>query len=577
MNLWDNPVHSGLNTWKSYHGPRLATDAPLMEKMDTLEAVKADWEAKKAFVNTTRVQTLDRFYNRKLNREQYEHSSTWAPHHRDRGEIHDHHKQFDGDVNSIPIKFLKQVLTPAVLEKDKEAIKLITKRIQNEETWKMAWKQMENMRRDDIQSDLAQRRMFNDVLTQMAGQPPRTTDAEHRIPNDCSERVEHLSKPKPKFVDGDITNLADYRGLIHSDNQLALETLFPGKGYKESAEFKERARAMSMPGYPPPQSETPDLSPGKEEQDKGKREAPRVSMQSVPASRPRVSTICTRTHDEMLACYAKEQYLPTQAPPPPDQASTLMKEDWTKTTTQADPNRMTGNFARTKPNDWYGTVKSQEHLPPPLRQFNYPMLAPMAEKTRVETNKKIEARVTRVCEEANEVRELEPDVEALPTGRRKSYFQPTIAKPPVPDKSVKQRPRRNSVCRNAGVSLSARGPSPASQGSPTSSQMALTARGTDQGYSSMTQGFCEPDPSSAAICSDLDAFEAVYEPVARLGNFFSAPHVPRTKASAAAVPEDEPDQPLQATGLMSEDQEAVMTPEADEQAQFAHAEAAEQQ
>merc|ERR1719446_21207 len=44
QNLWDDPVHAGVNTWKAWHGPRLNTDAALMEKMDSMEDQRADWE-----------------------------------------------------------------------------------------------------------------------------------------------------------------------------------------------------------------------------------------------------------------------------------------------------------------------------------------------------------------------------------------------------------------------------------------------------------------------------------------------------------------------------------------------------
>lgn len=602
QNLWDDPVHAGVNTWKAWHGPRLNTDAPLVEKMDFLEAEQKEWQAKKAFVNTTRVQTLDRFYNRKLQREQYEHSSTWAPHHRARVEVHDYHGAFDGDINTIPVKSLKHVLTPSVLAKDKEAIKAITKRIQNEETWKMAWKMMEAKRREDIAQDIEQRRMFNDVLTQMAGQPPRFRDPEHHIPNECTERIEELAKHKEAFSHKDVTTLSDYRGLVHVSNQLALETLFPGSGHKESTAIKERANARSIPGYPPPRVDTPEPVP---EDASEKAPPPRVSMSSVPASKPRVSTICTRTHDEVLASYAKEQYLPCQAPPAPNQCDTLLKEDWSKATTHADPKRMTGTFQRKNPNEWEGTKKSQEHLPPPLRQFHYPMLAPLAEKTRAETERRItekaESRATKVAinEGANQVKELpdqQADSEALPTGRssRKSWFQKVPEKPPIADKSGKARPLRNSAYRKAGAPLSARGPSPSSvrsgEGSPSAAQMPLTAR--DLGYSSLTQGFIEPQPSSAEVCKDLDAFEAVYEPVARLGNFFSAPHVPRvpqvpTSEAPAAEAEDPPtDQPLQATGMTFTGEApadelagtaVTMTPKAEEQAPIPAPEPQEEQ
>merc|ERR1719359_928527 len=80
INKWDLPTHAGINTWQDWHGPKMRTDADMMERLDNWDKVTADWEAKKTFVNTTRVQTLDRFYNRKLNRSQYESSTSWAPH-----------------------------------------------------------------------------------------------------------------------------------------------------------------------------------------------------------------------------------------------------------------------------------------------------------------------------------------------------------------------------------------------------------------------------------------------------------------------------------------------------------------
>lgn len=37
-NQWNNPTHAGPRTWRSYHGPKLRTDADLMERMDRVEA-----------------------------------------------------------------------------------------------------------------------------------------------------------------------------------------------------------------------------------------------------------------------------------------------------------------------------------------------------------------------------------------------------------------------------------------------------------------------------------------------------------------------------------------------------------
>ena len=103
-NQWNNPTHAGPRTWRSYHGPKLRTDADLMERMDRVEAYHAVWEAKKAFVNTVRMQTLDRFYNRKIENEQKEMASTWAPHRRARGEYHKYHETMASNLDSMPMK-----------------------------------------------------------------------------------------------------------------------------------------------------------------------------------------------------------------------------------------------------------------------------------------------------------------------------------------------------------------------------------------------------------------------------------------------------------------------------------------
>ena len=103
-NQWNNPTHAGPRTWRSYHGPKLRTDADLMERMDRVEAYHAVWEAKKAFVNTVRMQTLDRFYNRKIENEQKEMASTWAPHRRARGEYHKYHETMASNLDTMPMK-----------------------------------------------------------------------------------------------------------------------------------------------------------------------------------------------------------------------------------------------------------------------------------------------------------------------------------------------------------------------------------------------------------------------------------------------------------------------------------------
>ena len=72
--------------------------------------------------------------------EQKEMASTWAPHRRDRAEYHKYHDTLGSNLDNMPVKELKKVLTPFVLHRDREAINAITKRIHSEEKWKKLWK-----------------------------------------------------------------------------------------------------------------------------------------------------------------------------------------------------------------------------------------------------------------------------------------------------------------------------------------------------------------------------------------------------------------------------------------------------
>merc|ERR1712187_795619 len=109
-----------------------------MERMDHYDEETEEWEAKKVWINTTRAEILDRFYNQKLSRDQKEAAPYWAPHKRAGREVHDSHEHFFADFDAKPQKELKKVLTKTVLQRDRDAIRTITKRIQNEETWKQA-------------------------------------------------------------------------------------------------------------------------------------------------------------------------------------------------------------------------------------------------------------------------------------------------------------------------------------------------------------------------------------------------------------------------------------------------------
>ena len=146
---------------------------------------------------------------------------------------------------------LKKVLTPTVLHGDREAIRAITKRIQTEETWKVAWKEMELARRAETQADLEHRMTYNAMLMELAGQGSRANNP--RKPRKCSNRVSDLARPaKPKTPD-DITKRSDYAGLVHVDHRHAMEARFPGAGHAFTATFTADATERSKPAFPPPE------------------------------------------------------------------------------------------------------------------------------------------------------------------------------------------------------------------------------------------------------------------------------------------------------------------------------------
>lgn len=286
-NQWNNPAHAGPRTWRSYHGPKLRTDAGLMERMDRMEAQQELWEAKKAFVNTVRVQTLDRFYNKKVENEQKEMASKWAPHRRARSEYHKHHETLDSNLDNMPMKELKKVLTPTVLHGDRDAIRAITQRIQTEETWKVAWKQMELARREETKADLEHRMTYNAMLMQLAGQKGRA-----HLPQDaqkCSPRVDHLARPRQVKIPHDITKRSDYAGLVHVDHRHAMEARFPGSGHKLTTAFTADATDRSKPCFPPPEPPaTPVPAPQRPQSEKAVRKG------SLPVNQQRLRTVTRR-------------------------------------------------------------------------------------------------------------------------------------------------------------------------------------------------------------------------------------------------------------------------------------------
>eukprot|EP00929_Paragymnodinium_shiwhaense_P041044 TRINITY_DN2134_c0_g1_i1.p1 TRINITY_DN2134_c0_g1~~TRINITY_DN2134_c0_g1_i1.p1 ORF type:complete len:740 (+),score=199.50 TRINITY_DN2134_c0_g1_i1:126-2345(+) len=389
QNLWDNPVHAGLKTWQAYHGHRMRGDAALMEKLDKLDVEQEQWEAKKAFVNTSRLETLDRFYGKKVENEQREFASGWAPHPKTKREIHRKFDTVTAELNGMPLKELKKVLTPCTMHLDREAVRMITQRVQTEETWKESWKQMEKQRHDVIRSDFEQRMYFNQVLMDLSSQP-RPHDPNHRIKNVCSPRLEELCKPHeappPGGSTGDVTNLSDFRGLVHVDNAVALEARLPGQGYEMAMSFRQQNASKAQAGWPPPKSaESPALhkTPRTARLQATGEETlhSRVEKRSIPIAKARLQAALRREAAEETA---SNQYKSTEAPPPPDHEKLMLSE-----TLAASPRQMASDLsARTnhlpRPNPsassmtqtQQGSGGSAIDLAPPKRQYYYPVLAP---------------------------------------------------------------------------------------------------------------------------------------------------------------------------------------------------------
>lgn len=491
-NKWDLPTHAGINTWKEWHGPRIRSDAPMMERLDHYDEELDEWEAKKTHVNTTRAQTLDRFYNKKLNRDQLEASQSWAPHRRAKKEVHDCHDHFFADMDCKPEKELKKVLTAKVLQRDREAIRAISSRIQNEETWKQAWKHMEQERRLDIRHDFKQRQSYNDLLMHLSGQPVRERDESYESRfNSASVRTEELAAPRDAHHIKDVTALTDFRGLFHADNEHALEALFPGDGHELSVEFRKRATDSTTAGFPPPpKAQTPRMQGKKGAREIALQKECTLTTERVPISIDRLDKVATRTHDDTLANYSKAQFLKTTAPPPPNQGKTLLKDDFSPKSTLHDSFRVTGSFQRTEqgtlphgpfhPESPKHKRKGVEHLPPAQRSYTYPVLAPSSPNARG-------AQASQASVQASEVSSPKTPFQG---SLQASLSQPNLGRTNSSAASFASRKRRpQSVA----------------------------------------------ETSSSAVCRELDSFESSMTSMPTVSNFFGTPRSHRRAAQGRSA------------------------------------------
>merc|ERR1719215_1094896 len=125
---------------------------------------------------------------------------------------------------------------------------------------------------------------YNHILADLAGQPTRRRDPNHKLPNSCSERVEELARPKAEGPINDITKLTDFKGLIHVDHEMALEARFPGQGLEMSKTFRDKANASAAAGWPPPSR--PETPQGRKKPSASRTSRARADLKrgSVPAS-----------------------------------------------------------------------------------------------------------------------------------------------------------------------------------------------------------------------------------------------------------------------------------------------------
>lgn len=380
VNKWDQACHAGINSWKDWHGPKQRNDAETMERLDRYDDDQEQWEARRTHVNTTRVQSLDRLYNRKLERVNLEHASSWAPHRHAHRQVHSIHETFDGGLDEKPEKELKKVLTSKVLERDREAVRSIASRVQKEETWKMVWTHMEQERRQDIRSDFRARQNHTDRLMAMSGQPVRENQPLQSL-NSCTERSEELARPQRRGRPQDVTVLTDFAGLVHTANNAhVLEALMPGAGHELCEEFRQRATRSSEPGWPPPpQADTPRAT---RRQHLGPAEGEDLSLAkpSIPVPAERFEhNMGSRDSPDVLARHSKVQFLKTSAPPPPDQGDTLLKEDWSPAATLRSTfgKAEAHGFSRTStsiPMSGLSPKQAKESMPAPTRSFVYPVI-----------------------------------------------------------------------------------------------------------------------------------------------------------------------------------------------------------
>merc|ERR550514_1688554 len=192
---------------------------------------------------------------------------------------------------------------------------------------------MEQERRNDLLEDLRRRSVYNDMLARMAGQPVRGDMAaeEGQKKEYCSERMKELAEPKGLYAPEDITKVSSYRGLVHADYQLALETLHPGGGMQNAMQLRAEVSPMASPKNSPYETVDEELLRSQVKRnstlDFEQKGRDQHMHKEVPVSVHRASQAVFRFSPAQTQPCTREQTLATTAPPAPNAHHLRGRED----------------------------------------------------------------------------------------------------------------------------------------------------------------------------------------------------------------------------------------------------------
>jgi len=172
---------------------------------------------------------------------------------------------------------------------------------------------------------------------------------------------------------------------LHVDHRHALEARFPGQGHQFTVAFTRDASDRAAPGWPPPEPPaTPEMGPSKKVSGSGVLEGSPSTSENVrkataPVNQSRLGKVqgTFRQDPHSLAGHSTEQYLPTSAPPAPDQPELLLKEPLANDSVHMSlelPLRSDHtSYSDPDLKDTFGRPVTKADLDPPKRPVTYPV------------------------------------------------------------------------------------------------------------------------------------------------------------------------------------------------------------